>query len=55
MNKYYINGEEISERLFRIKNYLYNQLNHYCIVSDKTTLQWGRIPGISIKKKENDK
>ncbi|KKM68306.1 hypothetical protein LCGC14_1462170 [marine sediment metagenome] len=54
MTKHYINGEEISERLFKIKNYLYNPLNHYVVISDKISLQWGRVPGIFIKKKEND-
>lgn len=51
-NKYYINGEEISERQFKIRNYLYNPLNHYLVTDDKTTLQWGRIPGIYFKKEK---
>lgn len=31
MNKFYINGVEISERQFKILNYLYDPLNHYVL------------------------
>lgn len=52
MIKYYINGKEINERKFKVLNYLYNPLNHYAVVKNNTTFEWGRIPKLIIKRKD---
>ena len=53
MTKFYINGREVTERHFKILNYLYNPLNHYAIISEKDTRmwEWGRIPKLIMRKK----
>jgi len=51
--KFYINGAEVSERNFKIQNYLYNPLNHYCVTNNKITYEWGRLPNIFGNKPED--
>jgi hypothetical protein len=54
--KFYINGKEITPREFLVHD-LYSMDFHFVIHSpdDKSTLEWGRVPKIIIKKKEDEK
>ena len=52
-SKFYVTGKEVTPKQF-FDHDLASMKYHFAVITGGSTMEWGRLPGIRIKKKKED-